>query len=141
VEWVNRRLSETRWKLTGCAIERAHFDKGYPGHGAADPRRVFISGQNRGVFGLIKREPGRRSAFEPVIGHKIDGHVGRFHFEGREGDAAKGHTHRRRPQSSARFRLRALLRPILIALWQVFAAIPASARRPLDGCKRVGSPL
>jgi hypothetical protein len=49
-------LSETRWKLTGCAIDCAYFDKGYPGHGAADPRRVFISGQKRGVFGLIKRE-------------------------------------------------------------------------------------
>jgi len=35
---------------------RAYFDKGYSGHGAADPRRVFISGQKRGVFGLIKRE-------------------------------------------------------------------------------------
>ena len=82
-------MSETRWKLTGCAIECAYFDKGYPGHGAADPRRVFISGQKRGVFGLIKRELRRRSAIEPVIGHmKIDGHLGRCHFEGREGDAA-----------------------------------------------------
>ena len=89
MEWLNRRLSETRWKLTGCAIECAYFDKGYPGHGAADPRRVFISGQKRGVFGLIKRELRRRSAIEPVIGHmKIDGHLGRCHFEGREGDAA-----------------------------------------------------
>jgi hypothetical protein len=71
-------LSETRWKLTGCAIECAYFDKGYPGHGAADPRRVFISGQKRGVFGLIKRELRRRSAIEPVIGHmKINGYLGR----------------------------------------------------------------
>jgi len=88
VEWLNRRLSETRWKLTGCAIDCPYFDKGYPGHGA-DPRRVFISGQKRGVFGLIKRELRRRSAIEPVIGHmKIDGRHGRCHLEGREGDAA-----------------------------------------------------
>ena len=56
----NRRLSETRWKLTGCGNERAYFDKGY-----TNPRRVFISGQKRGVFGLIKRELRRRSAIEP----------------------------------------------------------------------------
>jgi transposase, IS5 family len=31
---------------------------------AANPRRVFISGQKRGVFGLIKRELRRRSAIE-----------------------------------------------------------------------------
>ena len=89
----------------------------------------------------IKRKLQRRSAIEPVIGHKMDGHLGLGHFEGREGDAAKGHTHRRRPQSSARSRLRTLLRPILIALWQVFAAIPATTKRPLVGCKRVGRRL
>jgi hypothetical protein len=36
--------------LTGCAIERAYVDKGYRGHDAQNPRRVFISGQKRGVF-------------------------------------------------------------------------------------------
>jgi hypothetical protein len=56
-------------KLTGCAIERAHVDKGYRGHDAANSRRVFISGQKRGVFGAIQRELRRRSAIEPVIGH------------------------------------------------------------------------
>jgi transposase, IS5 family len=43
-------------KLTGCAIERAYADKGYRGHDTANPRRVFIAGQKRGVFGIIKRE-------------------------------------------------------------------------------------
>jgi transposase, IS5 family len=62
--------------LTGCAIERAYIDKGCRGHKTANPRRVFISGQRRGVFGVIKRELRRRSAIEPVIGHlKIDGHL------------------------------------------------------------------
>jgi hypothetical protein len=64
-------------KLTGCAIERAYVDKGYRGHDTANPRRVFISGQKRGVFDVIKRELRRRSAIEPVIGHmKTDGHLG-----------------------------------------------------------------
>jgi transposase, IS5 family len=114
-------------KLTGCAIERAYVDKGYRGHDAAHPRRVFISGQKRGVFGIIKRELRRRSAIEPVIGHmKTDGHLGRCHLKGREGDAANvtltavGHNLRR-----VLAWLRALLRLILIALWQAFAVIPA----------------
>src|SRR5262245_35886658 len=34
----------------GCEIERAYVDKGYRGHRAANPRRVFVSGQKRGVF-------------------------------------------------------------------------------------------
>lgn len=43
-------------KFTRCTIERACVDKGYRGHTTANPRRVFISGQKRGVFGVIKRE-------------------------------------------------------------------------------------
>ena len=89
-------------KLTGCAIERAYVDKGYRGHDTANPRRVFISGQKRGVFGVIERELRRRSAIEPVIGHiNIDGHLGRCHLKGRQGDAgnviltAVGHNLRR----------------------------------------------
>jgi transposase, IS5 family len=76
-------------KLTGCAIERAYVDKGYRGHDTTNPRRVFISGQKRGVFGVIKRELRRRSAIEAVIGHmKGDGHLGRCFLKGHEGDAA-----------------------------------------------------
>src|SRR6201994_1992392 len=64
-------------------------DRGYRGHDAANPRRVFISGQKRGVFGVIKRELRRRSAIEAVIGHmKTDGHLGRCYLKGRAGDAA-----------------------------------------------------
>jgi IS5 family transposase len=47
---------EATEKLTGCPIERAYVDKGYRGHKTTTPRRVFISGQKRGVFGIIKRE-------------------------------------------------------------------------------------
>ena len=54
-----------------------------------NPRRVFISDQKRGVFGVIKRELRRRSAIEPIIGHlKAEGHLGRCYLKGRAGDAA-----------------------------------------------------
>jgi transposase, IS5 family len=76
-------------RLTGCTIERGYVDKGYRGHDTPNPRRIFISGQKRGVFGAIKRELRRRSAIEAVIGHlKTDGHLGRCHLKGRDGDAA-----------------------------------------------------
>ena len=76
-------------KLTGCAVERGYVDKGYRGHNAANPRRIFISGQKRGVLGVIKRELRRRSAIEAVIGHmKSEGHLGRCYLKGRAGDAA-----------------------------------------------------
>jgi IS5 family transposase len=105
-------------KLTGCAIERGYVDKGYRGHDAQNPRRIFISGQKRGVFGLIKRELRRRSAIEPVIGHmKAEGHLGRCYLKGRAGDAANavlsavGHNFRR-----ILAWLRDLLRLFLIAI-------------------------
>jgi len=81
-------LAETA-ALTGRDIERAFVDKGYRGHDAPNPRRVFISGQKRGVHGQIKRELRRRSAIEPVIGHlKSDGSLGRNFLKGRHGDRA-----------------------------------------------------
>jgi len=68
--------------LSGRDIERAYVDKGYRGHDAQNPRRVFISGQKRSVFGAIKREQRRRSAIEPVIGHlKAEGHLGRGYLK------------------------------------------------------------
>src|SRR5476651_1080374 len=73
-----RTVIEDTQRLTGREIERAYADKGYRGHDAPNPRRVFISGQKRGVFGAIKRELRRRSAIEPVIGHmKTEGHLDR----------------------------------------------------------------
>ena len=113
-------------KLTGCAIERVYVDKGYRGHDTANPRRVFISGQKRGVFGAIQRELRRRSAIEAVISHmKTDGHLGRCHLKGRDGDAANvilsavGHNLR-----LVLAWLRILLRLILLALWRPFADAP-----------------
>ena len=118
---------EDTQKLTGCEIECVYVDKGYRGHETANPRRVFISGRKRGVFGVIKRELRRRSAIEPVIGHlKAEGHLGRCYLKGHEGDAANavltavGYNLRR-----VLVWLRFLLRLILLAISRAFAIQPA----------------
>lgn len=81
-------IAETQ-ALTGREVERAYVDKGYRGHAAPKPLRVFLAGQTRGVHGIIKRELRRRAAIEPVIGHmKSDGHLGRNYLKGRRGDQA-----------------------------------------------------
>ena len=117
-----RDVIEDTQNLTGCEIERAYVDKGYRGHDAQNPGRVFISGQKRGVFGAIKRELRRRSAIEPVIGHmKAEGHLGRCYLKGRAGDAANtiltavGYNFRR-----ILAWLRDLLRKILSAILRAF---------------------
>ena len=75
--------------LTGIEVKRTYVDKGYRGHNAPKPLRVYRSGQKRGVFGVIKRELRRRSAIEAVIGHlKTDGHLGRNFLKGPHGDQA-----------------------------------------------------
>jgi IS5 family transposase len=121
---------EATERLTGREIERAYVDKGYRGHDAPNPRRVFISGQKRGVFGRIKRELTRRSAIEAVIGHmKAEGHLGRCYLKGRAGDAANvilsavGYNLR-----LVLAWLRIILRVILLALLQTFTIRPASNR-------------
>ena len=118
-----RAVIENTQRLTGREIERVYVDKGYRGHDAPNPRRVFISGQKRGVFGAIKRELRRRSAIEPVIGHmKAEGHLGRCYLKGQAGDAANavltavGYNFRR-----ILAWLRMLLRLILSGLLAAFA--------------------
>ena len=110
-------------RLTGCSIERAYVDKGYRGHDTENPHRVFISGQKRGVFGVIKRELRRRSAIEAVIGHlKTDGHLGRCHLKGSEGDAANA------VLSAAGHNLRLILAWLRALLCLILAAL----REPLS---------
>lgn len=118
--------------LTGREIERAFVDKGYRGHQASNPRRVFISGQKRGVFGIIKRQLKRRSAIEPAIGHmKSEGHLGRCYLKGRHGDAANavlsavGYNFRR-VLAWLRMLLRLLLSLLLADLHAQTALKPAS---------------
>jgi IS5 family transposase len=115
-----RAAIEGTERLTGREIERAYVDKGYRGHDASNPHRVFISGQKRGVFGAIKHELRRRSAIEPVIGHmKAEGHLGRCYLKGTAGDVANailtavGHNLR-----LVLTWLKILLRLILAALWR-----------------------
>jgi transposase, IS5 family len=114
-------IKETE-RLTGRPIERAYVDKGYRGHSTPRPLRVFISGQKRGVHGVIKRELRRRSAIEPVIGHmKEDGHLGRNFLRGRHGDqnnavlSAIGH--------NFRLVLRWLKQLLRLILFAILAAI------------------
>ena len=124
-------LEETE-ALTGRRIERAFVDKGYRGHDAKNPRRVFISGQKRGVFGAIKRQLKRRSAIEPAIGHmKAEGHLGRCYLKGRAGDAANAILsavgyNLRRVLAWLRYLLR-LIRAALIAAFEAKSMLnPAS---------------
>ncbi len=124
-------LAETQ-ALTGREIERVYVDKGYVGHKAPKPMRVFRSGQKRGVHGQIKKELRRRSAIEPVIGHcKADGHLDRNYLKGRHGDqinavmSAVGYNFRLILKW-----LRALLCKITAAIWAAimpFSAIKAAS--------------
>ena len=112
-------IEETQ-ALTGREIERVYVDKGYRGHDAPKPLRVFISGQKRGVHGQIKKELRRRSAIEPVIGHcKEDGHLGRNYLKGRLGD------HINAVMSAVGHNLRLVLRWLAHLLRQIIHALLA----------------
>jgi len=122
-------IAETE-ALTGREIERAYVDKGYVGHDAPKPGRVFKSGQKRGVHGQIKKELRRRSAIEAVIGHcKCDGHLGRNFLKGRLGDRINA------VMSAVGYNLRLILKWLSKLLRQIIAAIvaamiPISALKP-----------
>ncbi len=124
-------LEETE-ALTGREIERIYVDKGYQGHDAPKPLRVFKSGQKRGVHGQIKKELRRRSAIEAVIGHcKTDGHLDRNFLHGRLGDQINA------VMSAVGYNLRLilkwlrkLLRKIIAAIWA--AITPFSTLKPVS---------
>ncbi len=124
------QVIEQTQALTGIEIERVYVDKGYRGHNAPKPLRVFRSGQKRGVFGTIKRELRRRSAIEAVIGHlKTDGHLGRNFLKGRDGDRANA------VLSAAGYNFRLILKWLRDLLPQFLAALiaaiaPQSAFKP-----------
>ena len=124
-----KEVIEETQALTGREIERVYVDKGYRGHDAPRPLRVFLSGQKRGVHGQIKKELRRRSAIEAAIGHmKTDGHLGRNFLHRHHGD----HANAVLSAVGYNFRLilkwmRALLRLILEAILD--AIRPTSAVR------------
>jgi len=132
-------LKEVIEELTdwiGTEPERTYVDKGYRGHHAPKPLRIYQSGQKRGVHAEIKRELRRRSAVEPIIGHVKNEHrMGRNYLKGKEGDrinavlAAAGYNFKRVAAWLRRF-----FGPILGALIAFIAALivltrPGSAPR------------
>lgn len=76
--------------VIGNKPSRIVADKGYRGGNAPAPydKRVYITGQKRGVTRYIKRQLKRRAAVEPVIGHtKSDHRMGLNWLAGTAGDA------------------------------------------------------
>lgn len=120
-------IGETQ-ALTGREIERVYADKGYRGHDATKPLRVFISGQRRGVHGQIKRELRRRSAIEAAIGHmKTDGHLGRNFLTGRHGDQTNA------VLTAIGYNLRLILNWLRALLRKILGAILAALSQPPIG--------
>jgi len=77
-------------KAIGNEIGRILADAGYRGRNPPDSRRfrVFTAGQKRRVTPAIKRQMGRRSAIEPVIGHiAAEQRMGGNYLAGEQGDA------------------------------------------------------
>jgi len=71
---------------SGIEINSAFVDKGYKGHGITG-KKIFISGQKRGMTVWFKKQLKRRQAIEPHIGHmKSDGKLGRNYLKGKIGD-------------------------------------------------------
>ena len=113
-----REVIEETQNLTGREIERVYVDKGYVGHDAPKPLRVYRSGQKRGVRGQIKRELRRRSAIEAVIGHcKTDGHLDRNFLKGRLGDHANA------VLTAVGYNFRLILKWLKVLLRQIFDAV------------------
>lgn len=124
-----REVIEETQDLTGREIERVYVDKGYQGHDAPKPLRVFKSGQKRGVHGQIKKELRRRSAIEAVIGHcKTDGHLGRNFLKGRLGDQINA------VMSAVGYNLRLILKWLRKILCRILAAI-LNAIAPISALK------
>ncbi len=112
------KVIEETQALTGGEIERVYVDKGYRGHNAPKPFRVYRSGQKRGVHGVIKKALRRRAAIEAVIGHlKTDGHLGRNYLKGRHGDQANA------VLTAVGHNLRLVLRWLRARLAQILAAV------------------
>jgi IS5 family transposase len=120
-----KEVIEETQALTGREIERAYVDKGYVGHDAPKPNRVYRSGQKRGVYGQIKKELRRRSAIEAVIGHcKTDGHLDRNFLKGRLGDQINA------VMSAVGYNLRLILNWLRKLLCKIIAAIWATTTPP-----------
>ena len=113
-----------RW--TGIEAERIYLDKGYQGHDYPNKRRVYKSGQKRGLTPTIKKELRRRSAIEAVIGHmKNDGRLGRNFLKGRDGDKINAIL------AGAGYNYRLVLKWLRLLLARIMAAILNAMRPPI----------
>lgn len=114
-----------------------------PRRDASNPRRVFVSGQKRGVVGVIERGLRRRSAIESLIGHmKQQGHLGRCFLKSFAGDAATAIL----TAAGRNFRrilawLKNPLRSALLVLLALTIAQPASFRLLNERLGRLPQPL
>ena len=81
-----QQVLTTSEKRTGTKIDKAYVDKGYKGH-KIESKKIYISGQKKGVTKWIKRQMKRRQSIEPHIGHmKSDGKLDRNFLRGVLGD-------------------------------------------------------
>ncbi len=113
-----------RW--TGIEAERIYLDKGHQGHDYPNKRRVYKSGQKRGLTPTIKKELRRRSAIEAVIGHmKNDGRLGRNFLKGRDGDKINAIL------AGAGYNYRLVLKWLRLLLARIMAAILNAMRPPI----------
>lgn len=73
-------------EMSDVMIHQAFVDKGYKGHDV-EGKKVYISGQKRGMTRALKKLLKRRSAIEPHIGHmKSEGKLRRNYLKGAIGD-------------------------------------------------------
>lgn len=81
-----QKALEMAENITGKKIKKAFVDKGYKGHGI-EGKRVYVSGQKKGVTSWIRKQMKRRQAIEPHIGHmKNEGKLGRNYLKRMLGD-------------------------------------------------------
>lgn len=74
--------------ISGICVETVFVDRGYKGHGVKE-KKVYLSGQTKGMTAALKKALKRRQAIEPQIGHmKSDGKLGRNFLKGIFGDKA-----------------------------------------------------
>jgi transposase, IS5 family len=113
-------------RITGVAVTDAYVDKGYRGHGVAQPTNVHVAGQRRGESRSEQRRRRRRSAVEPKIGHlKSDHRMDRCFLAGLTGDAINA------VLAAAGSNLRKLLRRLAAALLEWLHALAVICRPAL----------
>ena len=111
--------------MSGVAIQRAHVEKGYKGHGYLGSVTVILSGRRRNLTPQMKREFKRRSAVEPMIGHaKIDSMRGKNHLLGHFIDKINA-----LPAASGHY-LRFILNTLALLFVQTLAALLGALAKP-----------